>query len=536
MTHRRDEIVKAIKAQAKQQLPYGLSRLVMSAALIVNGFILNKLDNQNNTNNMVAAGSLISAIQFVLLGVGRGYLLTTGLKVSDLYGQLKIQEGCDDKMNNLPDEFNQAITQSNAVALFICLLEIPVCWLTTDLVKQCNVNHAIADNIGNYFKPFSYGLAAYYLLLIDNQIALAKQKSNITLYSGILFSLIWLVSSYSLALGVGGIPAMSIAGIGMGFSISSVINCVILHLYLSINHYKSFNPFPFNSENFLLGFRQQMKDGTKLALQRISEWGNMALVAFVFGSFGEDYLIAQQPPLQLTYMVTTTTLAMIQAQATLVRKTLSKSRLQLTNNEYDHSCETYKKAILLGNMGMVTGILISCAISALIVTAHQPLAQVFIDDDQLREADINLLCKNLFTISGITIFLDSIRNYSTGALRGMNELTYPPIISAATMFSAIIMGVVLCHYDIIQPQSLYIMRAAGILIAAGLIMRQWNLQSRSHYTMMKKEFKNDEVVGGGQSAHHYMTFSSANRVNVECGLNTVEDLFDDNAESRSQYV
>ena len=216
-------------------------------------------------------------------------------------------------------------------------------------------------------------------------------------------------------------------------------------------------------------------------------------LAFVFGSYGKDKLIAQQAPLQLTYMITTSILAMIQAQATIVRKQLSEAECLLDRNDVINGEIKYDQAILSANAGLGTGITVSSMIAVLIIIANKALSELFMDTKQMQNNDISTSCNTLFTICSISIVLDGIRNFSTGALRGLGELSKPPMISAVAIFSCICLGIVLGRLDLLQPASLYIMRAVGIVISAGLIMKQWNMKSRIHLQDIMKKFRlNDD--------------------------------------------
>jgi Na+-driven multidrug efflux pump len=500
MTHTVAQTLSAMKTQAKQQVPYGISRLLMSATLIVNGLILKQLDKKNNTNSNVAAGPLISAIQFLLLGIGRGYLITTGLKVSKIYGKHKnllhmqaqpaddiespdptteqentpsdnISTGYQQQLNELCQEYNQAITQSLVLAGFITLIQLPICLESSNIVKCLNINTDIADNVYNYFMPFSLGLPAYNLYIVDTQIALATGRSHVTMPSGMLFCFTWLITSWALSVMK---SSGSISGIGIGFALSSVINAILLRAYLMLKPFDSnINILKLNFDHLTEDLRQQLIDGSKLALQRLAEWGNISLLAFTFGVYGEKYLRAQQPSLQLTYIFTTTTLSMIQAQATQVKQHIAITNEGIISERYKDAFDCHKAAVLSGNAGIINGMLIGCAIATIFITCASQLSALFLNETDLNDDTIISVSNALFTLSGITIIIDSLRNYTTGALRGLHELSYPPLISALSMTPPLGIAIAVYHNEKDNYAMLYLSRLLGMMVAAVLISKKW---------------------------------------------------------------
>jgi len=447
-------------------ISYGVNTVLVATHYIGNGIILSGLGNDEQ-----AAASLISNIQAVTTGTIFGTLLVTGVIAGPVLGEAdklfqdeKIQEA-DKKLKEVGTIIKISWIVGGAMSL-----ATTVVYLTMPLYMPHIVESATGEATSDFFSTFA--IAAF------SDPVLTSNVLVITLVEKTIIAPLILTTIYRLpALGLGYLFAntlnMDARGVGLGTALASLVSLLATQGWLSRSVYKKYGLYNFAYPNFKKHLISFLGTGWKTALQRLSEWVNIATISLTIGIWSNKDLRALNPATQVTFLIALFLQGMGSAAMVFIgrdttfqklhyekfKETLSKVELEnFRKLKNINACAFYK------NAGV--SFILAATLSGGAYLAREPICRLFLGSD--ISADEEALAEDLLLWNLIGLLPDALRILSGGILRGWGDLLLPTIISILLMtVIAIPAGGAYAYYaDDENPQSLIWARDISILFSA----------------------------------------------------------------------
>lgn len=409
-------------------LSFGMSGLFITAHLVLNGKYLSLLGQEG-----ASASALVTPYESVVMGLGIGFLLGTGLNFGDALGRNAYTEAGD-----IGKTATVLTLIMGGISASLMLLTKPIFPLLFEKVT--------AEIASDFFMGYSGSLVSTFLLFTWSQIAFQEGDLYVSPLSMLLLSSFSAAASYCL-----GFKADKGAlGIGLGGTIGSMLSALTIGALFFQKHYKKYRFINCHIEKFTEKLMALLKSGWKLALQRLSEWGNLFIISTVVGVHSNTDLKALNP--SILFLVSLGTILQGFAQSTgmvisknkggikkIINKEINEENVvvpkknifsmdELSVIENNHKNNI--RAIVHSNL---LGIALTSTIATTIYFARRPISTFLLSADSSEElVDLAeyLLCWNV-----LALVPDSLRIIAAGALRGwgQEELLYPTIISLILM-------------------------------------------------------------------------------------------------------
>lgn len=450
LNHDSDEhLKKEFKALLKFSVPYMLSRVPLVAMRLADSAILAHL-----SSDAVAAGPLITGVQFSIVGTSRGILLAVGIEGGRLNGAQHYEE------------IGRLTSDGWILSALLSIPSVAILLSASTALRAAGVPEPVCEQLGDFFTTYAWGVPAVLFFNTDQQFAVAIKRTKINLVAGMSHGVLSIGSSLALAFGAG----MGIKGLGLGVALSAWVNTIALRVYLHRRedfdkyHLKLF----IQSLDRDLGKRlwKLFKVGFPLGMYRILEWGNITVISVLLGLLGKEYLSASQPSIQI--LCATNTLLQALAQATgvyisnLVGANASMKRVR-------HS----------GISGILNSVLLCLPITLLCFSIPRPLIMAFTHVDS-HDDDFFEMAQTIFYINAAGLLTgETFRQAGAGALRGQKDINFAPIWSFIMMsVLGLTSGALLSNYFEEGVDWLFITRDIGLILAGIMLMTRWALKTR----------------------------------------------------------
>jgi len=239
------------------------------------------------------------------------------------------------------------------------------------------------------------------------------------------------------------------------------------------NPYKEYRIYNCSIPDFKERIYSFLNGGWKLALQRLSEWGNLTAITFLVGFWSNTSLRALAPAIQANILISLSLQGMAQASMVFIgrdcaeknqlykrfKKKPSKQELQ----KFLKLIETNKFSFFESNYA---SFLLSAGLSGGIFFLRKPIINLFLGDH--ISAPEEYLAESLLIYNLIAMIPDALRTISGGILRGWGDLLFPTLISIFFMtILSVSVGGLVSHYELDDnPLPLIWARAIAIALAS----------------------------------------------------------------------
>lgn len=392
--------------------------------MTANGLILSSLGTDD-----AAAVSLISPIQNFISGIVFGTLLSTGVQLGKTLGEGDANQQSAQARIKIEQEIEATIKMSWLIGGGFGLLG-SVGYLTTILYLPKVAKHTTGISAGNYFLGYAIG-GFLEPLAGSNRIVITQVEKNMWIPTclAILYRLPPIGLSYLFAKTY----SMGSFGVGLGNSLAGIVAFGLNQIYFSYGRYKQMRLYHFEIPNFYKQLKEYLKDGWKLALQRITEWGNLLIITLIISSINNTSLKLLQPAIQANNLIGLTIQGMGHSAMMFVVQDCEKQKKNYKNfkktlsvpalRSFEQAIPVNKSTFVKNNL---TGLVTTIALSVAIYCAREPLIQQFVPDLSDQEEAI---AGDFLLYMLIGLLPDSLRIISGGVLRGWGDLLYPTLVS-----------------------------------------------------------------------------------------------------------
>ncbi|WP_218814903.1 MATE family efflux transporter [Rickettsiella endosymbiont of Dermanyssus gallinae] len=220
-------------------------------------------------------------------------------------------------------------------------------------------------------------------------------------------------------------------GIGLGGSLAQIGVCTGLKLWFLQDSYQKYQLYQKLDAPLKEILIKLLSSGWKLSLQRLSEWGNLMLIATVIGMHSNKDLKASNPSIQYIGLIAASLQGIAQATGMLLVRNKRKQDKALERKDTTEAMQWNHRNKMTIIQSNAIALLINGSIASTFYFCREPLANFFLDDAEDHETHI--LAETLLWVNMLGLLPDSIRIISAGALRGWGDILWPTMISLLTM-------------------------------------------------------------------------------------------------------
>lgn len=356
----------------------------------------------------LAAVSLGNSFVFIAMSLGIGFSTAITPLVAENHG--------DDRIEKNKNVFYNGV--------FLCTLLGTLLFVTLYLSKPIMAYMGQPQEVVELARPYldivAFSLIPLIIFQGYKQFADGESETKYSMYATVSSNVVNVVVNYVFIFGVWFFPRLGVVGAAIGTITSRVSMLLILHLLLK--GHKKFKPY-FESFDFSVVSQRMMKKiinlGFPSALQMLFEVALFTGAIWLSGSIGVFEQAANQVALSiaaLTYMV-----GMGFSVAAMIRVGNQKGK------------EDYKKLRVVAHSIFMLSMLFAALFALTYVLFHDFLPTLYFDMDDLVKLEDNQkvihIASNLLLIASIFQFSDILQIVVLGALRGLQDVKVPMVIS-----------------------------------------------------------------------------------------------------------
>jgi MATE family multidrug resistance protein len=440
---------KEIKLALTVSTPIILYRLIGFSGGLIYMLLMAQLGK-----NALASGALISSIYNTIIMLLWGCLFPVTALIAKAYGSGEVE--------NIGIVFKQGLILATVICFPIFVI---ICFFEPLLIffKQPIF---LSHSIHAYFHVIAYGILPNMWLCVINLFLNAIFRAMLVTISTLLNVISTTLLGYALLFGKWGLPNLGILGIAYSISIIYWLQLFCLIVYLVFNKsVAQFNIFKGIKKIDFKVFKMLFKMGWPISLQYGAELGAFAILTFILGTFGAHVLAAQQIALQCNTFAIIIPLALSQSAAILVSKAWGAGDLELAK----------RYSFIL----ICVGLCFSSGIALFYTLAPLEIIRLYLNINEPNNIEIIHLAIIFLIFSAITQLFDSIRNISTGGLRGFHDVKMPMYVG---IFSFWVIGLPISWLLLRIFPNPIILRTGFVLgISIGavyLLKRLWTLEPK----------------------------------------------------------
>lgn len=379
----------------------------------------------------LGAVSIGNSLFFVIMITGIGFSFAISPLTAQADARNNIQRGANILFQGLL--LNLALS---FLLLVLLLLAMPYMYDMRQPVE-------VVDLALPYLEVVGYSMIPLMIFQSFRQFSEGLSLTRVVAVATIIANLLNIFFNYGYIFGNMGFPRLEVEGAAYGTLISRVLMMITLIVAMWMNpkskSYLKHIQFR-NQKNYI--YRKLISLGTPTAFQMFFEVGAFASAAFICGMAGEDDLAAHQIVMNLastTFMIVTGL-----AVAATIR----------VGNQL--GLKDYKNLKMAGwsAIGMSASFMFLCGIA--FISMRQILPELYIDNQEVIE-----IAATLMIIASLFQLSDGIQVTTLGALRGMQDVKVPTLITFIAYFAiALPLG-----YYLTVP---YQMGAIGMWIGLGI--------------------------------------------------------------------
>lgn len=319
----------------------------------------------------------------------------------------------------------------------------------------------LADYAAGFFVWTALGLPVIFVFQMLRFFSVSMGVPGLQLMAALVGMLVNLALNELLALGLGPVPQMGLAGIALATSLAYLVSVIVLFVFVQkrpeLTRWRVFQNW-WRLDRPSAG--QILKLGTPTGFIVLSETGMFAVASLMIGTFGAAALAASAIAFQVASIAFMVPLAV--AQAGLVRIGLAAgaedaNRLRLTGRA---------TLMLAAAAGFLT-------MSLVFGFRHQLIA-LFLTSGDLLSRDVAMLAVPMLVFTALFQIPECLQAVTISLLRGINDTLWPALASMTGYWAGGIGLAWLFGFALsLGPASLWGGLAAGLFLTAIVILARW---------------------------------------------------------------
>lgn len=447
-------LYRAIMASLAITLPVAGTFLLNMLTSFVAVFYISKFGK-----TYLAASALILAVQVTTFVICMSALFSVSVCVGRAHGH-----GDKNKATSL-------LQQGCLLALLLSFLIIIILLCAPAILMRLNQPKPLVHIASLYFHTLVFGAIPLMFQTVFAQFIIGVSKQRIVTLSSAISLCCMAFLSYAFAFGKFGFPNLGVIGVALGVVCQFWIGCLFLLSQLSFREFfkafKLFQPRPFEKFKAL---KQLFKIGWPISIQISTELIAIFTLTIMAGWLGKYALSARQITSQFLVFTIVPIIGISQAAGVLVSQNIGQQK--------------FFEVSRIANINLILAFCFIIWFLLAFIFIPDTLASLYININDASNAHLLSLIKILFFIACFSQIFDSVRNISSGALRGLYDTRF-------TMFTSIIglwivalpLGYLLAFEFSMGIVGLSLAFTSGIVIAALIQWFRWRMLSKPQYLM-----------------------------------------------------
>ncbi|MGA9383257.1 MAG: MATE family efflux transporter, partial [Phormidium sp.] len=397
-TLQKSSITSEIRATLRLGIPLAAAQLAQSLTAFIDTVMMGLLGSQT-----IAAGGLGAVTFTILLLVSSAIVSAVSPLVAEAYGANQIQR------------VKCVVRQGLWLAIIFGIPISLIVFYGKSLLLLFGQDANTVAITEEYLQAIAWGVVpAIAFAVLRNFVSGVSQPRPIMVIV-ICGTFLNIAANYVLMFGKLGLPALGLAGIGWGSTLSfwSMLIAIIIYIN-SETTLKKYNVFhnlhQFNKQIF----GKILHIGLPIGILTAVEAGLFTVTTFIMGTLGTITLAAHQIALQTA--ATTFTIALGISFATTVRVGQEVGR------------KNVKGARLAGYIGIIMGGLFMAIMGILFWLMPERIVSLYIDINNPENTAVVSQAKALLKVAAFFQIADGIQVTAVGALRGLKDTRIPLLI------------------------------------------------------------------------------------------------------------
>lgn len=377
-------------------LPMAWSRFIQIA-----GWFIGMLMIAHLGKSVLAASALISTIQTTIILFFMSILFAVGVIAGRLQGEGKNAE------------VGVLLQQSLILGALLAAIMVVVFYFIDDLLALMGQPSELIEITEQYFRAYTWVALPLMFLVALQQLCYGILKQRLVIYNNMLSLFVFVPLSYALIYGKWGFPACGIKGLPYATFSQCIVNVITLTFCLfKSSNLGSYCFFKRHNHRGLSYFRQLFQVGWPMSVQFGGELMAFSVLTIFTGWISIAALSAAQITQQVVFLLLVPLFAVAESTGILVSQLIGAKQFDQIRS--------------IGNVSVLLGSLIIGLLVLLFIFFPEQLTAFYIDVDNPANKKVVLLARWLFYLSAPMLFLETLRNLYSGALRGFYD-TYAPM-------------------------------------------------------------------------------------------------------------
>lgn len=437
------------RANIRLAYPVILGMLGHTITGIVDNIMVGKLGAAQ-----LAAASLGNSMVFVAISVGIGF--------STAITPIVAQADAEKDIQKVRSYFHHGLL----LCVVLGIMLFGIVWVAKPLMHLMGQPEEVVVLAAPYVDWVAFSLLPMVIFQGYKQFADGLSLTKYAMYAVIISNIINIVVNYLLIYGVWIFPEMGIIGAALGTVASRIFLVIYMHYILSSNEKLKVYFSNFSFKDIKRSILKKISDlGIPSSMQMLFEVALFTCAVWLSGSLGKTEQAANQIALSLASM--TFMFAMGLSVASMIRVGNQKG------------LKDFKRLKIVARSIFLLAILLEIVFAILFIAFHKYLPHLFLnmkDVTQLADnTEVIAVAANLLIVAAIFQISDGIQVVVLGALRGLQDVKIPTII---TFFAYWVVGfpisLYLGVYTELKATGIWIGLLAGLTVAAIFLYLRFN--------------------------------------------------------------
>ncbi len=279
---------------------------------------------------------------------------------------------------------------------------------------------------GDFFLGYSIN-GIPYLLLVGPNPQIAFQAGDWQM--PVLFSVLNYIPAGFLSYYLGVTCGYGAFGVGLGGSIVGVVNASVMQLCFLRKPYKDFHLYNCHIEDLSGILKKLWGLGWPLSLQRLTEWGNLALLTVAIKKSGDEVdLAAADATLQYVILIAMSMQGLAHGVAMIISKNRKEMKQAYLYQDLERFTMLNKRNIQVLIKSNIFAITVSTILASIFYWQRAKLSDFFLMRPQESEVTVDL-SRNLLWVAMLGAIPDMGRITCLGALRSWRDIIKPTLMS-----------------------------------------------------------------------------------------------------------
>ncbi len=440
---------KEFRANIRLAYPVILGMLGHTITGIVDNIMVGKLGAAQ-----LAAASLGNSMVFVAISVGIGF--------STAITPIVAQADAEKDTQKVRSYFHHGLL----LCVLLGIMLFGIVWVAKPLMHLMGQPEEVVALAAPYVDWVAFSLLPMVIFQGYKQFADGLSLTKYAMYAVIISNIINIVVNYLLIYGVWIFPEMGIIGAALGTVASRIFLVIYMHYILSSNEKLKVYFSNFSFKDIKRSILKKISDlGIPSSMQMLFEVALFTCAVWLSGSLGKTEQAANQIALSLASM--TFMFAMGLSVASMIRVGNQKG------------LKDFKRLKIVARSIFLLAILLEIVFAILFIAFHKYLPHLFLNMDDVTQladnTEVIAVAANLLIVAAIFQISDGIQVVVLGALRGLQDVKIPTII---TFFAYWVVGfpisLYLGVYTELKATGIWIGLLAGLTVAAIFLYLRFN--------------------------------------------------------------